>query len=83
MNKPWSLSFIDQKSILYGKKGKLFHLDLKNKTTSKLNTIYLFLRRPRRLLMYSTMIKMYIYHTQKKMRCISTSGKGHLIKNTI
>ena len=29
MNKPWSLSFINQKSILFTeKKGKLFHLDL-------------------------------------------------------
>ena len=31
MNKPWSLSFIDQNSILFTeKKGKLFHLNLKN-----------------------------------------------------
>ncbi len=37
MNKPWSLSFIDQKSILFTeKKGKLFHLDLKNKTVSEI-----------------------------------------------
>ena len=37
MNKPWSLSFINQKSILFTeKKGKLFHLDLKNKTISEI-----------------------------------------------
>ena len=37
MNKPWSLSFIDQNSILFTeKKGKLFHLDLKNKTISEI-----------------------------------------------
>ena len=31
MNKPWSLSFINESSIIYTeKKGKLFHLDLKN-----------------------------------------------------
>ena len=37
MNKPWSLSFIYQNSILFTeKKGKLFHLDLKNKTISEI-----------------------------------------------
>ena len=37
MNKPWSLSFINQNSILFTeKKGKLFHLDLKNKTISEI-----------------------------------------------
>ena len=37
MKKPWSLSFIDQNSILFTeKKGKLFHLDLKNKTISEI-----------------------------------------------
>ena len=37
INKPWSLSFIDQNSILFTeKKGKLFHLDLKNKTISEI-----------------------------------------------
>ena len=68
MNKPWSLSFIDQKSIIITeKKGKLFDLDLKIKPYLKLNTIYLFLRTAKEVfLMYSTMIKMYIYHTLKK-----------------
>ena len=37
MNKPWSLSFINQNSLLFTeKKGKLFHLDLKNKTISEI-----------------------------------------------
>ena len=37
MNKPWSLSFVNQNSILFTeKKGKLFHLDLKNKTISEI-----------------------------------------------
>ena len=37
MNKPWSLSFINQNSILFTeKKGKLFHLDLKNKIISEI-----------------------------------------------
>ena len=37
MNKPWSLSFIDQNNIIFTeKKGKLFHLDLKNKTISEI-----------------------------------------------
>ena len=37
INKPWSLSFINQNSILFTeKKGKLFHLDLKNKTISEI-----------------------------------------------
>ncbi len=37
MNKPWSLSFINQNSIIFTeKKGKLFHLDLKNKTISEI-----------------------------------------------
>ena len=36
-DKPWSLSFIDQNSIIFTeKKGKLFHLDLKNKTISEI-----------------------------------------------
>jgi quinoprotein glucose dehydrogenase len=37
MNKPWSLSFINQNSIIFTeKKGKLFSLDLKNKTISEI-----------------------------------------------
>ena len=37
MNKPWSLSFINKDSLLFTeKKGKLFHLDLKNKTISEI-----------------------------------------------
>ena len=37
MNKPWSLSFINETSIIYTeKKGKLFHLDLKNQTLSEI-----------------------------------------------
>ncbi len=37
MIKPWSLSFVNQNSLLFTeKKGKLFHLDLKNKTISEI-----------------------------------------------
>ena len=37
MNKPWSLSFINNSSLIYTeKKGKLFHLDLKNQTLSEI-----------------------------------------------
>ncbi len=37
MNKPWSLSFINETSILYTeKKGKLFHLDLNNQIISEI-----------------------------------------------
>ena len=68
MNKPWSLSFIDQNSILFTeKKGKLFHLDLKNKTISEIKHNLSVLEDGQGgYLMYSTMIKMYIYHTLKK-----------------
>ena len=37
MNKPWSLSFINNSSLIYTeKKGKLFYLDLKNQTLSEI-----------------------------------------------
>ena len=37
MNKPWSLSFINDTSIIYTeKKGKLFHLDLNNQIISEI-----------------------------------------------
>jgi len=37
MNKPWSLSFINNTSLIYTeKKGKLFYLDLKKKTLSEI-----------------------------------------------
>ncbi|OUW49178.1 MAG: glucose dehydrogenase [Candidatus Pelagibacter sp. TMED196] len=37
MDKPWSLSFINNTSIIYTeKKGKLFHLDLKNQIISEI-----------------------------------------------
>ena len=37
LNKPWSLSFINQESIIYTEKsGKLFSFDLKNKKRSEI-----------------------------------------------
>ena len=43
LNKPWSLSFIDENNVLVTEKpGNLLILNLKDKTKSLLNIIYLY-----------------------------------------
>ena len=88
MNKPWSLSFIDDTSIIYTeKKGKLFHLDLKNQIISEIKHNLSVLEDGQGGLLdvlYDNKNVYVSYSEQRKGRKTSTSvAKGKFDKNSI
>ena len=88
MNKPWSLSFIDDTSIIYTeKKGKLFHLDLKNQTISEIKHNLSVLEDGQGGLLdvlYDNKNVYVSYSEQRKGRKTSTSvAKGKFDMNSI
>ena len=88
MNKPWSLSFIDDTSIIYTEKqGKLFHLDLKNQIISEIKHNLSVLEDGQGGLLdvlYDNKNVYVSYSEQRKGRKTSTSvAKGKFDKNSI
>ena len=88
MNKPWSLSFIDDTSIIYTeKRGKLFHLDLKNQIISEIKHNLSVLEDGQGGLLdvlYDNKNVYVSYSEQRKGRKTSTSvAKGKFDKNSI
>ena len=88
MNKPWSLSFINDTSIIYTeKKGKLFHLDLKNQIISEIKHNLSVLEDGQGGLLdvlYDNKNVYVSYSEQRKGRKTSTSvAKGKFDKNSI
>mgnify|MGYP001439118278 FL=1 len=88
MNKPWSLSFINESSIIYTeKKGKLFHLDLKNQTLSEIKHNLSVLEDGQGGLLdvlYDNKNVYVSYSEQREGRKTSTSvAKGKFDKNSI
>ena len=88
MNKPWSLSFIDDTSIIYTeKRGKLFHLDLKNQIISEIKHNLSVLEDGQGGLLdvlYDNKNVYVSYSEQRQGRKTSTSvAKGKFDKNSI
>ena len=88
MNKPWSLSFINNSSLIYTeKKGKLFHLDLKNQTLSEIKHNLSVLEDGQGGLLdvlYDNENVYVSYSEQREGRKTSTSvAKGKFDKNSI
>ena len=88
MNKPWSLSFIDDTSIIYTeKKGKLFHLDLKNQIISEIKHNLSVLEDGQGGLLdvlYDNKNVYVSYSEQREGRKTSTSvARGRFDKNSI
>ena len=88
MNKPWSLSFINNTSLIYTeKKGKLFHLDLKNQTISEISHNLSVLEDGQGGLLdvlYDNENVYVSYSEQREGRKTSTSvAKGKFDKNSI
>ena len=88
MDRPWSLSFINETSILYTeKKGKLFHLNLKNQIISEIKHNLSVLEDGQGGLLdvlYDNGNVYVSYSEQREGRKTSTSvAKGKFDKNTI
>ena len=88
MDRPWSLSFINETSILYTeKKGKLFHLNLKNQIISEIKHNLSVLEDGQGGLLdvlYDNENVYVSYSEQREGRKTSTSvAKGKFDKNTI